>query len=226
MFRSAAVAYGTRVIGVILTGMLDDGTAGLLAVKRCGGITVVQDPSEAEYPDMPQSALDNVEIDRTLALADMGTAIARLVAAPAAPAVPVPPEIEQEARASAEGTPVRFQHSTRETDLNCPECGGPLHEESHGPMKRYRCLVGHGWSPRTLLSSQSDTLESTVWAAIRLFRQRGNLLGTMAKREREAGRESLAIHYENMAAEALDHARRLQGVAMEPLQLAERPGSN
>jgi two-component system chemotaxis response regulator CheB len=213
MFRSAAVAYGTRVIGVILTGMLDDGTAGLLAVKRCGGITVVQDPHDAAYPDMPQSALDNVETDHRVALTDMGAVIARLVAERAAPEVPVPPEIQDEVRASVDGTPVTIGHSTSETDLNCPECGGPLHEQSHGPMKRYRCMVGHGWSPQTLLSNMDDTLEGTLWAAIRLFRQRGNLLSTMAKRAREAGRETMAVHYESVAAETMEHAQRLQHMA-------------
>jgi two-component system chemotaxis response regulator CheB len=223
MFRSAAVAYGPRVIGIVLTGMLDDGTAGLLAVKRCGGITVVQDPLDAAYPEMPQSALDNVDTDHRVALADMGALVARLVAGPAGEAPAVPAEIEEELRASRDGTPVRIEHSTHETEFVCPECGGPLHEQSHGALKRYRCLVGHGWSPQTLLSDTSNTLEGTVWAAIRLFRQRGNLLSTMAKRERDLGRETVAIHYENVATEALEHAQRLQDMAMGALDLTDRP---
>ncbi|HKA42963.1 MAG TPA: chemotaxis protein CheB [Burkholderiales bacterium] len=223
LFRSAAVAYRSRVIGIVLTGMLDDGTAGLLAIKRCGGISVVQDPLDAAYPEMPQSALDNVDIDYRLPIADMGQAIIRLVAEPPGPPPEVPREILEEARASEEGTPIQFEPTNDGTELICPECGGPLHEQQHGPMKRYRCLVGHGWSPQTLLSSTSESVESTLWAAIRLFRQRANLVNAMAKREREAGRETLAIHYENVATEALGHAGRLQDMAMRSVDLTDRP---
>lgn len=216
LFRSAAVSHGSRVIGIVLTGMLDDGTAGLLAVKRCGGLAIAQDPHDAAYPDMPQSAIDNVPVDHRLALKDMGEVLKRLVREPAGASSPVPDDLLKEARISAQGVPVSQPFPRTPPEYMCPDCGGPLHKEGAPgeQLDRYRCLVGHGWGASTLLSGTNDQLESTVWAAIRLFRQRAQLLSTRAGRELQAGRERTAYHYREQAEESLGHARRLQGLAM------------
>jgi two-component system, chemotaxis family, protein-glutamate methylesterase/glutaminase len=223
LFRSAAVAHGSRVIGVVLTGMLDDGTAGLLAIKRCGGVAVVQDPHDAAYPGMPQSAIDNVPVDHRIELRNMGVLLERLVREPAGVSPPVPRDLREEARVSAEGVPVSANPPPGPPQYMCPECSGPLHSEGAPgePLERYRCLVGHGWGANALLSSTNDQLESTVWASIRLFRQRAQLLHTQAERERKAGRDKSAHHYRELMQESLDHAQRLQELVMGSLERAE-----
>jgi two-component system, chemotaxis family, protein-glutamate methylesterase/glutaminase len=222
LFRSAAVTYGSRVVGIVMSGRLDDGTAGLQAVKRCGGVAMIQDPADAEYPEMPQSALDNVAIDHRLPVSEMGRTLVRLVAGPAGPNPPVPPELAAEARIAMAGTPSQSESPPGETGMMCPDCGGPLHEqvETGGKSNRYRCLVGHAWSPATLLNSTDDNIESALWAAVRLFRQRANLLTSLSQRQRAAGREQSAVRYDELAAEALEHARGLQTLAMGSLNFA------
>jgi two-component system, chemotaxis family, protein-glutamate methylesterase/glutaminase len=223
LFRSAAVAHGSRVIGIVLTGMLDDGTAGLSAIKRCGGIAIVQDPHDAVHPEMPQSAIDNVPVDHRLALKDMGDVLKRLVREPAAASPPVPDHLRAEARISAQGAATLLSDSPR---YICPECGGPLHRhDAPGEMlERYRCMVGHAWNAESLLSGINDQLESTVWASIRLFRQRAQLLTSRARREREAGRERAAHHFDELARESSEHAGRLQHLVMGPLDLGPAAG--
>ena len=220
LFRSAAVAYGTRVIGIVLTGMLDDGTAGLAAIKRCGGLVVAQDPLDAAYPEMPQSAAVNVELDHRVAARDMGRLIERLVVEPAGPSPAVPREIAEEARTAARGVPV----ASPEVVYTCPDCGGPLQragQDSREGVERYRCIVGHAWSAESLLSNTNETLEVSIWAAIRLFRQRAHLLASRAERERENGRARAAGHYDEQTRESLEHARQLQELVMRRIELRE-----
>src|SRR5688572_19329279 len=221
LFRSAAVAHGARVIGVVLTGMLDDGTAGLLAIKRCGGIAVVQDPQDAAHPGMPQSAIDNVPVDHRVALQEMGNLLERLTREPAGASPLVPQELREEARVSSLGVPVSASPPPGPPEYMCAECGGPLHKEGEPGegLERYRCLVGHGWGVNTLLAGTNDRIESTVWAAIRLFRQRAQLLTTYVERERKAGREKSAHHYRELVQESLEHAERLQNLVMGSLEL-------
>jgi two-component system chemotaxis response regulator CheB len=128
LFRSAAVAYGERVIGVVLTGMLDDGTAGLLAIKRCQGVAVVQEPEEAAFPEMPRTALANVTVDHRLLISEMGHVIERLVAESVARSGTVPTDIQTEARIAETGySDERITDELGElSPLSCPECGGPL----------------------------------------------------------------------------------------------------
>jgi two-component system chemotaxis response regulator CheB len=222
LFRSAAVAYGARVIAVVLTGMLDDGTAGLAAVKRCGGVAVVQDPLDADFPDMPRSALDNVEVDHKAPLKDMGKLLHRLAAEPAGASPPVPREIREEARFAATGVPV----GDPDVKYMCPDCGGPLEriaEEGEAEsLERYRCIVGHAWSAESLLSGTSRSLETAIWAAIRLLRQRSHLLASRAEREREGGRLSWARHYRDQVQESLAHTRKLQELLTGPAAVENR----
>jgi two-component system chemotaxis response regulator CheB len=149
LFRSAALAYGPRVVGVILTGNLDDGTVGLWEVKRHGGIAVVQDPNEAVYPGMPESALANVDVDFTVKLNELPELLMTLAGKIAKGAREVSPEIASEP-----------------TWLTCPECRGPLGEYKAGRFSEFRCRVGHIYAPAALLSAHSDTVERTLWAGV------------------------------------------------------------
>ena len=183
LFRSAAVAYGARVIGVVLTGMLDDGTAGLMAIKRCGGVTVVQDPADAAYSGMPMSALDNVDVDFCVALAQMGPLLTRLVAQSPGKSKAVPSDIRTEA-VIAERVLSDIEQVNglgEQVPYNCPNCGGVLWEIDTPGKKRYRCHTGHSYTGPALLASQSEKIEEMLWVSLRMFEERKNLLTSMAK---------------------------------------------
>ncbi len=183
LFRSAAVAYGARVIGVLLTGYLDDGSSGLLAIQRCGGTCVVQDPADATYPDMPQHALNNLTPDHCLPVNAIGELLTRLVLQPAPKSPPVPADIASEAliaeRVVSDVTAV--EHLGDQVPFNCPNCNGVLWKMKQGDMLRYRCHTGHAFTANVLLAEQTKHLEETLWVALRMFEERKNLLRTMAQ---------------------------------------------
>jgi two-component system, chemotaxis family, protein-glutamate methylesterase/glutaminase len=161
LFRSAAVAYGVRVIGIVLTGLQNDGTSGLLAIKRCGGITIVQDPKEALYPDMPLSALEHVEVDYCLPVLKMGAVLYRLSQALPTATPPIPEELRIEVKiaenpADNSNCAAEFGESVSST---CPECGGPLWELRDEKLHRYRCRIGHAFTAESLLAGQSEVIE-------------------------------------------------------------------
>jgi two-component system chemotaxis response regulator CheB len=181
LFRSAAVAYGARVIGVVLTGMLDDGTAGLLAIKRCGGVTVVQDPRDAAYSAMPMSALANVDVDFCVPIAEMGPLLTKLVSQVPGKNKPVPSDVRTEA-AIAERVLSDISQVNGLGDqvpYNCPNCGGVLWEIDTPGEKRYRCHTGHSYTEPALLASQSEKIEELLWISLRMFEERKNLLTSM-----------------------------------------------
>jgi two-component system chemotaxis response regulator CheB len=193
LFRSAAVTYGNSVVGVLLTGYLDDGTAGLIAIQRCGGICVVQDPRDAAYPDMPQNALNQMKPDHCLPLAGMGTLLSRLVKRTPGKRKPVPKEIAIEAKiaervlsdlpsVNALGDQVPF---------NCPGCGGVLWKVGKGKSLRFRCHTGHAYTAPVLLAEQTEKIEETLWVALRMFEERRNLLTTMAASQSGASLQSV-----------------------------------
>ena len=156
LFRSAALTYGPRVVGVVLSGALNDGTAGLIAIKRRGGVAIVQDPAEALVPGMPGSALRNVAIDYCLPIADISPLLAQLAREPVAEegAYPVPAEMELEHRyARGEAvTPERDGQIGQPTLLICPECHTPLWEIQDGGPLRFRCPTGHAFTAESMLA--------------------------------------------------------------------------
>jgi two-component system chemotaxis response regulator CheB len=188
LFRSAAHAYGTRVVGVVLSGALDDGTAGLAAIKRRGGVTVAQDPEEAPYPGMPRSATENVALDHCLPVAGIAPLLARLASVPAKDdaVYPVPEILRVETRIS------RLEESEMEdvekigelSAFTCPECRGALWELRDGDLLRFRCHVGHAFSSESLMAEQSEELENALWAALRSLEENAALSLRMGQRER------------------------------------------
>ena len=215
LFRSAAVAHGARVIGVVLTGMLDDGTAGLIAIKRCGGVTVVQDPKDAAYSGMPQSALDNAKVDFCVSLAEMGTLLPRLVSQRPGPRKPVPPDIRTEGRIAERvlSSVSQVNRLGDQVPYNCPGCGGVLWEMDSAGKKRYRCHTGHSYTAATLLASQSEKIEEILWVSLRMFEERKNLLATMTQRARTAGLKRSA---RQQAKENQGYIDRIRGMLLEP----------
>lgn len=152
LFRSAARHYGPRVIGVVLTGLLDDGTAGMWEIKRRGGITVVQDPEDAEYPQMPRSVLEQVQVDHCVPLSEIPSLLDSLSRQNI---------VAIGKTRGAEGFVMKAQEN-----LTCPECGGPLQQLKYGKINGFRCRVGHAYSAQSVLSAHSEREEATLWRAI------------------------------------------------------------
>lgn len=184
LFRSAAVAYGNRVIAVILTGSLDDGSAGMLAVRRCGGVCVIQDPADAVPPEMPRNVLKRLTPDEVVPLAQMGAVLGRLLAAPVKEDKPIPRDLPFET-AIAE----RVSSDVSSTDafgdqvpFSCPSCGGVLWGVAEAGCHHFRCHTGHAYNTEALLAEQSAKIEETLWTALRMFEERKNLLMNMSSR--------------------------------------------
>ena len=170
--RSAAYWYGKQVIGVVLTGRLSDGTSGIWTIKEAGGITIVQDPAEAIFPDMPKSVVSNVDVDYVKTLAEIGPLLVNLVAQPAenrAEAQPLGSLVKTEVEIATQKN--AFESGMlkigERTDLTCPECGGSLRGIQEGSLMRYRCHTGHAYSQESLRAEIADKLEISLWQAVR-----------------------------------------------------------
>jgi two-component system chemotaxis response regulator CheB len=217
LFRSAAVAYGARVVGVVLTGLQSDGTSGLLAIKRCGGITIVQDPKDALYPDMPLSALEHVEVDYCLPVLKMGAVLYRLSQEPPTEAPPVPEELRIEVDIAENPTDNHdcAKELGESVSATCPECGGPLWELRDAKLHRYRCRLGHAFTGESLLAGQSEVIEYALWAAVRTMEDRVRILMTLAEGRREHGQSRIADSYEMKAEELKMHAQQIRQMLLK-----------
>jgi two-component system chemotaxis response regulator CheB len=161
LFRSAAFAYRSRVIGVVLTGMLDDGTAGLFQIKRYGGIAVVQDPKDAEFNSMPLNACAHVKVDYVVPLAKIAPLLNRLAGDPMAPA-----EIPH-SRITHTDMITQDMKNGKATSYTCPECGGPLLEIKEDDLVRFRCRLGHAFGSESLRFAQGESTESILYPPCR-----------------------------------------------------------
>lgn len=175
LFRSAAQVYGPAAIGVVLTGNLDDGTAGLWAIKQLGGIAIAQDPRDALFPAMPHNAIQHVRVDHIVALADLAPLLVRLTAA--APQhhsdSPALPNLEVEVRIAREEDPLKIgvEQMGEPSTFACPECHGVLRQMKEAGRLRFRCHTGHAYSPDSLLADISEGIEVALWNAIRSLQE-------------------------------------------------------
>ena len=224
LFRSAALAYGPRVVGVILSGWLDDGAAGLWAVKQLGGVAIVQDPLEAIAPSMPTSAMQQTRVDHRLPAADIAPALARWAIEPAAVAgpFPVPSGLEVEARIAMDDKALdQGVTDIAEPSLYaCPECHGVLMRVKGGGGLRYRCHTGHSYTADSLLAEMTEVIEGTLWAAVRSIQESTILMEHLASHAREAGRADIAARYVRKAAEARERAEAVRLTLMEHEKLS------
>jgi two-component system, chemotaxis family, protein-glutamate methylesterase/glutaminase len=205
MFRSAALTFGPRVIGVVLTGNLDDGTAGLAAVKRHGGLAVVEDPESALFPSMPRSALEHVKIDRVVTARHMAKVLAELMGELISDRGIAPAESDVMENELAAGhlraiTHAEEQHPGTVSSFSCPDCGGVLWELRDGQFVRFRCRVGHAWTGDALFDEQHRTLDEALWVALRSLEESAALARQIAARQRSRGMEALAARFEAQAA--------------------------
>lgn len=210
LFRSAAQEFGSQVIGVILSGTLGDGVAGLLAIKRAGGVAVVQDPQEALFAEMPNKAIENVDVDYIL---DLKNIAGRLVALTRkTPVLEKSDQMGENENKSAEFVKedveefVRGPRSNHRTILTCPECGGVMWETHEGNLTLFRCHVGHAYSTESFLAEQTEALESALWAAIRALEERRALLARLAAFSEQRGNRLAAERFRKSSLDANERA--------------------
>jgi two-component system chemotaxis response regulator CheB len=185
LFRSAACTFGGGVIGAVLTGALNDGTAGLRAIKRCGGLAIVQDPADAAVPDMPRSALRHVAVDFVVPVASMGKLLIKLTAEAAGPTPEIPADIRLETAIAAQ-EPASMEKNDRlgsPSAFTCPECHGALWEIEDGDVLRYRCHVGHAHTAEVVLDAKDEEGENALWSLMRSHQERAELARKMAARQ-------------------------------------------
>lgn len=206
LFRSAAEAYGPRVIGLVLSGALDDGTYGLSTIKQAGGIALVQHPEEAFMASMPLSAVQHVAVDEILYTEQIARRLIELARTPVAPGAMTMSKHKDNGNRK---DPVQNQPSALETGelpgppsaFTCPECGGALWELTENNILRYRCHVGHGFTADTLLTQKNEYLEAALWTALRALEENAALQRRLADRTRERGLSAISENYAKKSAE-------------------------
>ena len=213
LFRSAAATFNTRTIGIVLTGMLDDGTSGMSMIKRSGGIAIVQDPNEADYPDMPLSVLDNVAVDHTLSLSKMGELLSEIIANTNPVEVDVPYDVKVETAIDQRiSTRIEDMAQFEKIEVNCPDCGGGLYQTQKEHPAHIRCHVGHSFTERELLIRLSEVMEGTFWTSLRMMEERRALLLKLAKQDRDRGYATTASRHQVKAQEMEVHIENLKQI--------------
>ena len=215
LFRSAAWAFGPRVVGVVLTGYLDDGAAGLWAIKTCGGVTVVQDSLDALHKDMPENAAKAVDVDYTLPVSEIGPLLVKLASEPLDPNREIirPANIKTEIEFAKMDRDITDMHKLGPlSPFTCPTCRGALWElQNDGDILRYRCHTGHAFSKDSLLTEQTVAVEETLYASLRAVEEKAAILRRLS--ERHAGRsEALERDYEKKAKELDGTAQALRSM--------------
>lgn len=210
LFRSAAMAHGNRVIGIILTGMLDDGAAGLWAIKQCGGLAIAQ--ADAEFSEMPESARQNVQLDHFVPLAEIPPLLDRLTREPLQPAVRATPAVVQHnddvAKMSSDSN-MHIDQVGRRSVFTCPECNGALWELEEGSLQ-YRCHVGHAFSAASLSAAHDSVIEQSLWSALRALKESAALDDRLATQSAEHDLPDAARIHRANAHDKLAQADHLQ----------------
>ncbi|MVN22418.1 chemotaxis protein CheB [Mucilaginibacter arboris] len=226
LFRSAAANYNSKVTGIILTGLLDDGTSGMIAIKRCGGTCIVQEPDEAEFSDMPKSVLNHVEVDYRVPVSDIGYILDDMNSQPVNPETIVPDDIriEDEITEKMNSSIDSLKKIGTQSNYTCPDCGGTLFLINRkDSLLRYRCFTGHAYTEQLLLDKQSEALEDSLWITIRRMEERKNLLQAAAKHLEELNHEGLKAEKLEQAEDINIHLERLK---MLLVSLSIKTGSN
>ena len=219
LFRSVARVYGSRAIGVILSGALDDGVIGLELIKAQGGRAIVQDPDEALFESMPRKAIENVEVDYVLRTAEIASLLSKLVERPI-PEKPMAPndntQVEQEAEivAADKAAMERGEYAGRSSAVTCPECGGVLWELRNDNLVRFRCHVGHAYSLDSLVSEQADMVEQALWSAVRALEEKAALARRMANHARQQSHALTENQFQERVYEAEQNADLLRQILL------------
>lgn len=223
LFRTAARSFGRRVVGVVLSGNLNDGTAGLIAIKQRGGLAMVQSLETALYPSMPRSAMEHLEVDHALAPADMAECLIKLASQP----VQVSEDHTVPDHPEPVGEPDAVALTDRETQpgfpstMSCPECHGVLWEVKNDELVRFRCRVGHAYSDEALLVHQSENLEAALWTALRALEEHTALARRLSARATQRGHTHSASAFTEQAMDAEHHASVIRSVLHSGIRMAE-----
>jgi len=214
LFRTAAHHYGPRVIGVVLSGALDDGSAGLVAIKSAGGIAIVQDPEDAAVSDMPANALDRADVDHRLRADELGAALTDIVRRNGTGDAELPHEVPLETleETPAEEVAPKTEQLGAPSGFTCPDCNGALWEIDDGRSIRYRCRVGHAYSEETMMEAQNNSVERALWAALRALEERIALVRKLAENARRRGHIAVAALFERRSQAMEDDVRALHDV--------------
>ncbi len=224
LFRSAAQVYGPAAIGVVLTGSLDDGTDGLWAIKQLGGCAIVQDPLEALFPSMPQHAIDHVDVDYVLPLAEIPPMLMRLTSEAVEPAFAEAPELlKVEVKIAMEHNPIDagLERIGKPSKFACPECHGVLLELKEGTRTKFRCHTGHAYSIAGLLAAIGEGIEDSLWNAIRALEEGQLLMSQMAEHLRSSHDVASAEELLDRANEARRHGDAIRQLVMQRQPLSE-----
>ncbi|HEY6681510.1 MAG TPA: chemotaxis protein CheB [Propionibacteriaceae bacterium] len=220
LFRSAARACGPRVIAVVLSGSLDDGTSGAIAVKERGGIVLAQDPAEAAYLGMPQSVIKHVDVTEVATAGQLGGTVARLCRTPAIPRADlVGPDLvmaEVEMAAMLDGASPAAEQPRQPSWFGCPECNGALFKIEDGGLLRFRCRLGHAWSSHGLLLEQAQSLENALWMALRTLEEKATLSAQLAERAADRGNALSCQRFTEQAHEATRSAALVRRLLESP----------
>lgn len=223
LFRTAAHAAGARVVAAVLTGTMEDGVAGLAAVRAHGGLALVERPDGAAFPDLPTAAIESVGADVVAPVSELGPLVTRLVAEPA-------PESAMRSRTRRPSAPVRRPSprlrrpappAANPSPFSCPDCGGVTFRIADEDGVRYECRIGHGFSEDGLFAQQGAAVEEAIWSGVRALEERAELAHRLATRAREGGRTASARRFQERATEAERRARTLRTL-LAPARAARR----
>jgi two-component system chemotaxis response regulator CheB len=226
LFRSAAYVHTTRAVGVILSGSLDDGAAGLWWIKNRGGTAIVQSPLDALFSAMPESALEYTVADHVLNAAEIGPLLGELSMKPASedPHLAASRELEVEVRIAKEGRGMQagVLDLGEFTPYTCPECHGILVQLKEGGVPRFRCHTGHAYSINTLLAEVTEYVEEALWNSLRSIEESAMLLTHLAKHVREMRNdESLAKLLDEKSRDTLRRADVVRSAVHDHQTLSE-----
>ena len=223
LFRSAALSYGSRAVGVILTGLLNDGASGLWAIKEAGGTAVIQHPLDAEADQMPLAALDAVEPDAVATAQDLARVLTEISRSDAGPSVETPHglELEVDIAAGSRLGAEKLREIAEPSAITCPDCMGVLSEVRDQHPLRYRCQIGHAQTAEVLASRRED-VDGALRIALRIMEERVTLVTRMAKDARQTGRSAVAELYEARIDEFTRYASVLREAAIRSHRLGRR----
>lgn len=208
LFRSAALSFGHRVVGIVLSGALNDGTAGLLAIKRAGGTAMVQDPAAAAFPSMPKSALTYVSIDWSLPLPALAAKVVELTTGKiqelegSVTMEEMDDEQKSEMRVETDIAGLNPQavtqapHYGKISSYTCPDCHGPLWEIQDGPLLRFRCRVGHAFTAESMFEGQADNVEEALWMALNILEESEQLYARLVSSARDRQHRWMSEQFE------------------------------
>jgi two-component system chemotaxis response regulator CheB len=225
LFRSAAQVYGPRAVGVIMTGGLDDGTSGLWAIKRLGGVAIVQDPLEAFMPSMPQSAMNQVDVDYCLPVAEIAPLLARLASTPVEDegANEVPEELNIEVGIAKEekALDIGIGKLGEPSIFTCPDCHGTLLQLKEDERFRFRCHTGHAFSADSLLAELTESVENSLWTTIRSIDESVMLMRHIADHVKEADGGAASGRFLEKAKEAERRSNLVRRAVFDHEKLSE-----